>query len=601
MKPVDSTLIQARLATLRGKMKEGGYDAYFIVTDDFHASEYVGDYFKCREYVSGFDGSAGSLVVLPEEAGLWTDGRYFLQAEEQLRGTGITLQRIGEKGVPELEEYLAKKLSSGGVLGFDGRTVSAAQQKKLREKLGEKVRFVIDRDLVNEIWEDRPKMSAEPVFLLDTKYAGKSRGEKLAELRQAMKKEQVDTTIIASLDDIAWLLNLRGGDVLYNPVVLSYLIVGEEEATLYLNLSTVSEEIKIELNKDNILLRPYEGFYSDIPKRTENRRILVDSDRVNASLMEQIPETAEVTQKTNLTLLPKAKKNAAEIENERQAHIKDGVAVTRFICWLKQHVGKEEITELTASGKLEEFRQQGSNYFGQSFAPIAGYAEHGAIVHYEATEETAKRLKPESFLLLDTGGQYLEGTTDITRTIALGPVTEEQKKHYTAVLRGNLNLAAAYFKHGCHGVNLDYLAREPLWEMNLDYNHGTGHGVGYFLNVHEGPQRIAMKELGEPSIQVLEPGMITSDEPGLYLTGKYGIRIENLMVCLEAAKNEYGQFLRFETLTMVPYEPDAIDVSLLTEKERRLLNTYHEAVYEKISPFLPEEECEWLRNVTRAL
>ncbi len=425
--------------------------------------------------------------------------------------------------------------------------------------------------------------------------------KELAELRQAMKKEQVDTTIIASLDDIAWLLNLRGGDVLYNPVVLSYLIVGEEEATLYLNLSTVSQEIKNELNKDNILLRPYEEFYADIPKRTENRRILVDPDRVNASLMEQIPKTAEVTQKTNLTLLPKAKKNAAEIENERQAHIKDGVAVTRFIYWLKHHVGKEEITELTASGKLEEFRQQGSNYFGQSFAPIAGYAEHGAIVHYEATEETAKRLKPESFLLLDTGGQYLEGTTDITRTIALGPVTEEQKKHYTAVLRGNLNLAAAYFKHGCHGVNLDYLPREPLWEMNLDYNHGTGHGVGYFLNVHEGPQRIAMKELGEPSIQVLEPGMITSDEPGLYLTGKYGIRIENLMVCLEAAKNGYGQFLRFETLTMVPYEPDAIDVSLLTEKERRLLNTYHEAVYEKISPFLPEEEREWLRNVTREL
>ena len=601
MKSVDSATVRARLSALRKKMSESGIDAYFIVTDDYHASEYVGAYFKCREYISGFDGSAGSVVVLADEAALWTDGRYFLQAEHQLKDTGIMLQRMGEEGVPELEDYLAEKLKNGGVLGFDGRTVTLRRFEKLREKLPDTVTFRMDIDLVGEIWSDRPSVSKEKVFIYDEKYAGKSREKKLEELRKEMEKKQADLTIIASLDDIAWLLNIRGGDVLYNPVLLSYLIIGKDEAFLYANSSAINEEIIREFNKTNVFVRPYEHFYRDIPQITAQKKVLIDPEHVNAAMTKQISDTAEIIKGVNLTYLPKAKKNAAEIENERQAHVKDGVAVTRFIYWLKHHIGKEEITEITASEKLDEFRRMGENYFGQSFAPIAGYAEHGAIVHYEATEEIASVLRPESFLLLDTGGQYLEGTTDITRTIALGSVTDEQKKYYTAVLRGNLNLGAAYFKHGCHGINLDYLAREPLWELNLDYNHGTGHGVGCFLNVHEGPQRIAMKEIGDTMLQVIEPGMITSDEPGLYLTGQYGIRIENLMVCLEAARSEYGRFLRFETLTLVPYEPEAIDISALSEKERKLLNEYHARVYEKIGPFLPQDEREWLRDVTNPL
>ena len=601
MKSVDVAAVRERLSALREKMRESGIDAYFIVTDDFHASEYVGDYFKCREYISGFDGSAGSVVVLKEEAGLWTDGRYFLQAEEQLKGTGIDLYRMAEEGVPELEDFLAAKLKNGGVLGFDGRTVSLSRFEKLKKKLPETVSVRMDVDLVGSIWKDRPAMSKEKVFLYEERYAGKSREEKLSDLRLAMEKKDVELTVITSLDDIAWLLNIRGGDVLYNPVVLSYLIVSREEAFLFVDYSVINDEIKNELNKSGVLIHPYERFYDEIPELTAGKKVLIDPERVNAALTERLSGAEKLVRNVNLTLLPKAIKNAAEIENERQAHVKDGVAVTRFIYWLKHHVGREEITELTASEKLEEFRRQGEHYLGQSFAPIAGYAEHGAIVHYEATEEIASSLRPESFLLLDTGGQYLEGTTDITRTIALGPLSEEQKKHYTAVLKGNLNLAAAYFKYGCHGINLDYLARAPLWELNLDYNHGTGHGVGCFLNVHEGPQRIAAKEIGDPSIQVMEPGMITSDEPGLYLTGQYGIRIENLMVCLEAVKNDYGRFLRFETLTLVPMEPEAIEVSMLTERERKLLNDYHAAVYEKIGPLLPEEERSWLSEVTKAI
>lgn len=595
---MENERIQGRLQALRSKMKEAGMDAYLVVSDDFHCSEYVGDFFKCREFISGFDGSAGSVLILQEEAGLWTDGRYFLQAEDQLRGTGITLFRMSDPGVPELEDYLAEKLSQGGTLGFDGRTLTSSSFQSLRKKLGDRVTLITDRDLVGEIWENRPAMSQEPVFELDVKYAGKSRLEKIEEVRTDLNKQKADVLILASLDDIAWLLNLRGGDVLYNPVFLSYFVIKQEEAFLYVGNSSVNNDVKDRLNKDGVSVRSYEAFYEELKQHTEGKRVLVDPHRINAAIMERIVEGAKILERPNPTLVPKARKNSVEIENVREAHRKDGVAVTRFIYWLKTHVGKERITEVTAAEKLEEFRCMGSHYHGQSFAPIAGYAEHGAIVHYEATEESAKELKPESFLLLDTGGQYLEGTTDITRTIALGPLTEEQKLHYTAVLKGNLKLGAAYFKHGCHGMNLDYLAREALWKLNLDYNHGTGHGVGYFLNVHEGPQRISNKEIGERENLTMEAGMITSNEPGLYLTGKYGIRIENLMVCVEAAKNEYGSFLCFDTLTLVPFEPEAICAELLTEEERKLLNQYHARVYETLAPSLSEEEKKWLAKVT---
>lgn len=599
MKAVDSKQIRERVAALREKMKERGFDAYLIVTDDFHASEYVGDYFKCREFISGFDGSAGSVVVLADRAGLWTDGRYFLQAEEQLKDTGITLYRMRDEGVPELEDFLHDALPEGSVLGFDGRTVSSKQYKKLRKKLGDRVKIEMKTDLIGELWSDRPALSAEPVFELAVEYAGKSRAEKLKELRETLTKKQLDGTVIASLDDIAWLLNIRGNDIAYNPVVLSYLIVTTDAAEWFVNLSIVNNEIKLRLENDGIVLRPYDSFYDALGTLGKGKKLLLDPERSNAAITDRLIDVAEITEEMNLTTLPKAKKNEVEIENTRAAHIKDGVAVTRFIYWLKQTIGKEEITETAAAKKLEEFRQQGEHYYGQSFAPITGYGAHGAIMHYEATEATDIPLGPKSFFLVDTGGQYLEGTTDITRTIALGPLTDEQKTHYTAVLRGNLNLAAAYFKQGCTGLTLDYLAREAIWKLNLDYNHGTGHGVGYFLNVHEGPQGIRSTLFGDPATQIMEPGMITSDEPGLYFEGQYGIRIENLMVCLPAEKNEYGQFLHFETLTLVPHEREAIDVSQMTAEERALLNAYHKKVYETIGPLLPAEEREWLFGVTK--
>lgn len=601
MKPIDSGIVRERLAALRQKMKENGIDAYLVVTDDFHASEYVCDHFKCREYISGFDGSAGTVVILPEEAGLWTDGRYFLQAEQELKGTGITLYRMMEEGVPELEEYLSGKLSDGMVLGFDGRTVSSRLFRKLRKALGDGVKISMGLDLIGEIWTDRPVLPGRPVMELAEKYTGKSRARKLTEIRELMKEKKLDCTVIASLDDIAWLLNLRGGDVRYNPVFLSFLILMPEEAYLYADTGAFGEDIKTGLNKDNILLFPYEAFYDALSVQTEGKRVLIDPARVTAAIINRISASAEIVEESNLTLLPKAKKNRTEVENIKEAHRKDGIAVTRFLYWLKTRIGKEPITEMSAAKKLEVFRAEGADYRGQSFAPIAGYGAHGAIIHYEATEDTDIPLAAESFLLLDTGGQYPEGTTDITRTIALGPLTAEQKKLYTAVLRGNLSLAAAKFKYGCIGLNLDYLARAPLWEMGMDYNHGTGHGVGYYLNVHEGPQAFRYKLVGNAKEQTLEEGEVISNEPGIYLPGAYGIRLENLMVVKRLEKNDYGQFMGFDTLTLVPYDPEAIDVTCLTERERALLNSYHKRVLDEIGPFLAPEERAWLEDVTKPL
>lgn len=593
--------INDRLAALRAQMKTEGIDAYLVVTDDFHASEYVGDYFKCRAFLSGFDGSAGTVVVTMDEAGLWTDGRYFLQAEDQLAGTEITLYRMGEEGVPEIEKFLKKKLKAGQTLGFDGRTVSSRFFQKLRGELGDEIKIRMENDLIDRIWTDRPAMSAQPVWILDPTYSGESTKERLSRIRSLLK-EKADMTVIASLDDIAWLLNIRGNDVAFNPVVLSYLILSQTEVLLFINEKTLDEKVRTSLEKDGVKICDYNAFYQALKEIPGGTRVWVDPSRMNASAMSILTADKCVLEGDNLTLLPKAVKNKTEVANEKEAHIKDGVAVTRFIYWLKHHIGKEPITELTVTQKLDEFRQMGEHYLGQSFDPIAAYGAHGAIVHYEPTSETDIPLQAENFLLLDTGGQYLEGTTDITRTIALGMLTDEQKKYYTAVLRGNLNLAAAKFKYGCHGINVDYLAREPLWEMNMDYNHGTGHGVGYLLNVHEGPNSIRYKELSpHPENQVLEEGMITSDEPGLYLTGKYGIRIENLMACKKSAKNEYGQFMEFETLTLVPYEVDAIEPTLMAPKEIERLNAYHERVYNTISPYLTGDEKEWLYRVTRPM
>ncbi|MCB7344195.1 aminopeptidase P family protein [Blautia obeum] len=594
--------IKQKLNALRILMKEKKIDAYLVATDDFHGSEYVGDYFKCRKYITGFTGSAGTAIITQDMAGLWTDGRYFIQAADQLRDTTIELFKSGEPGVPTMHQFLNDKLEEGMCLGFDGRTVSAREAEELQELLQEKhITFSVNDDLIGEIWEDRPALSCEPVMELDIRWTGKSRADKIAEIREQMKAKEADTFILTSLDDIAWLLNIRGNDIHCCPVVLSYLVMMENELRLYANAAAFSEEIRSNLEADGVKIYPYDDVYSYVQSISSDKKVLLSRANVNSRLVSNIPSEVTILDEPNLTLLPKAVKNETEMENERIAHIKDGVAVTKFIHWLKKNVTRTTITELSTAEKLYQFRSEQEHFLGESFDPIIAYGTHAAIVHYSATEATDIPLEARGMVLADTGGHYLEGTTDITRTIVLGPVTAKEKKFFTAVLRGNLNLAAAKFKYGCTGLNLDYLARGPLWELGEDYNHGTGHGVGYLLNVHEGPNSFRWKNLPGNPAPVLEEGMITSDEPGYYLENEFGIRHENLVLCKKAEKTSFGQFMCFEPLTMVPFDLEGINPEEMTERERKLLNDYHQKVYTTISPYLDEEEKEWLKQATREI
>lgn len=594
--------IKQKLNALRILMKEKKIDAYLVPTDDFHGSEYVGDYFKCRKYITGFTGSAGTAIITQDMAGLWTDGRYFIQAADQLRDTTIELFKSGEPGVPTVHQFLNDKLEEGMCLGFDGRTVSAREAEELQELLQEKhITFSVNDDLIGEIWEDRPVLSCEPVMELDIRWTGKSRVDKIAEIREQMKAKEADTFILTSLDDIAWLLNIRGNDIHCCPVVLSYLVMMENELRLYANAAAFSEEIRSNLEADGVKIYPYDDVYSYVQSISSDKKVLLSRANVNSRLVSNIPSEVTILDEPNLTLLPKAVKNKTEMENERIAHIKDGVAVTKFIHWLKKNVTRTTITELSTAEKLYQFRSEQEHFLGESFDPIIAYGMHAAIVHYSATEATDIPLEARGMVLADTGGHYLEGTTDITRTIVLGPVTAKEKKFFTAVLRGNLNLAAAKFKYGCTGLNLDYLARGPLWELGEDYNHGTGHGVGYLLNVHEGPNSFRWKNLPGNPAPVLEEGMITSDEPGYYLENEFGIRHENLVLCKKAEKTSFGQFMCFEPLTMVPFDLEGINPEEMTERERKLLNDYHQKVYTTISPYLDEEEKEWLKQATREI
>ena len=594
--------IKQKLNALRILMKEKKIDAYLVATDDFHGSEYVGDYFKCRKYITGFTGSAGTAIITQDMAGLWTDGRYFIQAADQLRDTTIELFKSGEPGVPTMHQFLNDKLEEGMCLGFDGRTVSAREAEELQELLQEKhITFSVNDDLIGEIWEDRPVLSCEPVMELDIRWTGKSRADKIAEIREQMKAKEADTFILTSLDDIAWLLNIRGNDIHCCPVVLSYLVMMENELRLYANAAAFSEEIRSNLEADGVKIYPYDDVYSYVQSISSDKKVLLSRANVNSRLVSNIPSEVTILDEPNLTLLPKAVKNETEMENERIAHIKDGVAVTKFIHWLKKNVTRTNITELSTAEKLYQFRSEQEHFLGESFDPIIAYGTHAAIVHYSATEATDIPLEARGMVLADTGGHYLEGTTDITRTIVLGPVTAKEKKFFTAVLRGNLNLAAAKFKYGCTGLNLDYLARGPLWELGEDYNHGTGHGVGYLLNVHEGPNSFRWKNLPGNPAPVLEEGMITSDEPGYYLENEFGIRHENLVLCKKAEKTSFGQFMCFEPLTMVPFDLEGINPEEMTERERKLLNDYHQKVYTTISPYLDEEEKEWLKQATREI
>lgn len=593
--------MKRELELLREKMRETGVDACLIPTSDFHGSEYVGDYFKCREYISGFTGSAGTLVVTLDEAGLWTDGRYFLQAAKQLEGSGIMLRKERQPGVPAIEEYLKRTLKRGETLGFDGRCIMQDSAEKLITQLNAQgVAVRTDINLTGAVWKNRPELSAQPVWPLPVEYAGESSESKIERVREFLVEKKADYFLLTSLEDIAWLLNMRGNDVESTPVILSYLLLGEKKLTWYVQEKCLSEKIKILLDMQGIKAAPYEQIYEDVKKLPEDASIYYDKSAVNTALVSSLPEKVKKIEGVNPTFLFKAKKNPGEVENERNAHIKDGVAVTKFIYWLKSQIGKTKITEISAAEQLEQFRNTQEHYVEPSFAPIIAYKEHGAIVHYSATKESDVELKPESFVLADTGGHYLEGTTDITRTIALGSLTQEEKEMYTTVLKGHIQLEMARFLQGCSGQSLDVLARTPLWEKGLDYNHGTGHGVGYLLSVHEGPNSFRYR----PSVNgrndcVFEEGMITSDEPGIYLEGKFGIRLENMIVCQKDMENDYGSFLCFDALTLVPFERSAIIAKELSTKEKEWLNKYHQKVFETIAPYLTEEEAGWLREETQ--
>lgn len=593
-------MIPQRLAALRREMKKHNISVYVVPTSDFHESEYVGAYFMARTYITGFTGSAGTAVITMTEAGLWTDGRYFVQAARQLKGTTITLYRMGEEGVPTVNEYIEKNLMEGETIGFDGRVVNAHWGEELEEIAAKKKAFVsAENDLVDAIWEDRPPMAKEPAWILDEAYSGRCTGDKCADVRRIMKEKGVDTYILSSLSDIAWLLNVRGNDISYVPVVLSYILLTEKECIWFVQEEILDATMQEYLHANQIQTMPYDSFYAYVATM-EHKSILLNPAVINYRTRKSISSSNKIIEVADPTEKLKAVKNKTEIGHIKDAHVKDAVAMCKFMYWLKKNVGKIPMTEISVADYLADLRGQQEGFLDLSFETIAGYAEHGAIVHYAATEETDVPLKPEGFLLVDSGGHYLEGTTDITRTVALGNLTREEKELYTTVLRGHIHLSMARFLHGCTGVSLDGLARTPLWEKGYDYNHGTGHGVGYLLSVHEGPNSFRYR----PSVRrgndcVLEEGMITSNEPGVYLEGKFGIRLENMIVCVKDTENGYGRFLRFEPLTMVPFDLDAIIPEQMSEKEIRWLNAYHKKVYETIAPRLNEQEAEWLKEATR--
>ena len=591
-------MIKERLMKLREEMNKEGMQAYIIPTSDFHETEYVSEYFAARKYMSGFTGSAGVLVVLLDKAGLWTDGRYFIQAANQLAGSGIDLMKQGQEDTPSIEEYIVTNLTQGSIVGFDGRVMNVNDANKYKQAfMMHDIKMVTDKDLVGRIWDDRPALPCTETFHYDEKYAGKSISEKLTQVREAMKGYNCRSHIVTKIDEIAWLYNLRAHDVPHFPVALAYTIIKENDAMIYIDASRLDEESKTLFAQNHIQVKDYEAIYEDV--KTLEGPILVDGNFVNSKIVYSL--NTEIVYAQDPIVLLKAMKNEIELANTRNAHIKDGVACTKFMYWLMQNVNNG-ISEMSAQEKLQELRKEQADYLEDSFNTICAYKKHAAMMHYSSNEETNVELKPEEMLLVDSGGQYLDGTTDITRTFVLGSITEEEKKWFTLALKGHIRLEKANFLYGCRGLNLDILARGPLWDLDMDYQCGTGHGVGHLSNVHEAPNGFRWKIVPERNDScVLEEGMITSNEPGVYVEGEFGIRHENEMVVVKGNKNFYGQFMHFETLTFVPFDRKGIDKSLLSEDELAWLNDYHTSVYEKISPFLTNEEAEWLKEACRPL
>lgn len=584
--------VKTRLQRLRQKMEQEEIAALVIPTADFHASEYVGDYFKVREYYSGFTGSNGTLVILPDEAGLWTDGRYFIQAERELTGSGITLYRMGEEKIPTVFEFLEKRMQKGERIAADGRVVSLSFSDKI-EKICKKCGcfFLTETDPAGDLWEERPKRPNGPVHSLPLSLTGEDVTSKLSRVRRELARRECDSLLLNRLDDIMWLFNIRGKDVPYNPVALSYAYLTMEKAVLFVQDSSFS--------MDGVLTKPYDGFGGWLDSETDRgKRTAVDETSISISLYRKLAENGEAVRMANPVEALKAVKNETEINRLREVYRKDSAAVVKFLYWLKKNAGKIDITEISAAEYLHQKRAETEGFQEESFATISAYRENAAMMHYEPSNKHPVRVRAEGMLLVDSGGQYLGGTTDVTRTVVLGPVSDAEILHFTKTAVGMLRLAAARFPEGCTGRNLDILARGPLWDLGIDYKCGTGHGVGYMLNVHEGPQAVRWRPTEPSSDGVLLPGMLISDEPGVYREGKYGIRTENILLVKKDEKTEDAQFLSFEMLTFVPIDLAGIDRSLLEERDRRLLNEYHRQVYEETAPYLTAAEAEWLREQT---
>ncbi|WP_246850348.1 aminopeptidase P family protein [Rufibacter roseolus] len=587
-----------RLAGIRQQMQAQGVSAYIIPSADPHISEYVPDRYKCIAFASGFTGSAGTLVITQDFAGLWTDARYFEQAQEQLAGSGFELVKLKVQHAPEYIQWLATKLQSGETVAFDGRLMSLTLAQLLEQQLKRRgIQLASDRDYLEAVWENRPALPTAPAFLLDEQITGKPLEDKLRELRAALQEAGTAYHLISSLDDIAWLFNVRGSDVKCNPVVLSFALISQDQAVLFIEEAKLSPEEKARLALADVTLQPYEAVGQALNQLPAEDSIYLDPKRTCQALFEQLPAQISVFQETNPTTVFKAIKNQAEVTHTRTTMVKDGVALTRFFMWLEENITKTEVTEISAAEKLREFRAGQEGFVGESFNTIAGYREHGALPHYKATPESDAVLKPEGLFLLDSGGQYQTGTTDITRVISLGNLTQEEKTDYTLVLKGTIDGSTARFPKGTRGYQIDAITRKPLWDHARNYGHGTGHGVGFFLNVHEGPHTFNPTPLPVD----IELGMITSVEPGIYRPGRYGIRIENLVLTVVGETNEFGEFYTFETLTQFLIDTAPVNKDLLEAHHIQWLNNYNQGVVEKLGPHLTPEELAWLTEKAKAI
>ena len=593
--------VAERIASLRAIMADKNIDAYVVPTADFHQSEYVGEHFKARKFISGFSGSYGTAVICMDDAGLWTDGRYFFQATNELEGSGIRLMKMFVGDTPSIPEFLAENVKEGGCIAFDGRVLSMGEGQELEDALASKnISIHYSEDLIDSIWTDRPALSDKPAFFLEEKYSGECAASKLERVRSAMRDSGANTHIIASLDDVCWLLNLRGDDIDFFPLLLSYAIVKMDSVELYVDDSKLNDQIREELAKVNANIHPYNEIYEDVKKLSADDTVMIDPMKMNYALYKNIP--CKIVEAANPTILMKAMKNPVELENIKEAHIQDGVAITKFMYWIKNNYDKEVITELSSAEKLTSLRAERPGYIRDSFEPLCAFADHAAMMHYSPCEESDVQLKEGAFFLNDTGGGYYTGSTDITRTFVLGSVDQQMKKYFTAVCRAMMRLSRAKFLYGCYGYNLDVLARGPIWDLDLDFQCGTGHGVGYLGGIHEPPTGFRWYVVpSKNEHHQLEEGMVMTDEPGIYEDGQFGIRIENEFIVRKGTKNKYGQFMYFETITFAPIDLDGIDPEEMSRDEREWLNNYHKDVYEKIGPHLTEEEREWLKEYTRAI